>query len=282
MSGATSFTSVPIVDISGLRSPDRAERERVARRDRQGRRRSRVLLHQRRGRRRRVVRAHVGGDQGVLRAAARGEDALATSGCPNATAATCPRARKALATGKPELKEAFDTALDLPADDPDYLAGNPMLGPEHVAGPAGVRRCGDRLLRRGARGRAPVAVGVRGGAGRGSRHVLQARHQDAEPAAAHPLPVQPRCRGRPRHRRAHRLRVLHPAQADRAGPRGAQRRGRVDRRAARARHLRRQHRRHAGAVDQRRVRGDQPPGPQGAARSATRSRCSSTSTTTPR
>ena len=30
MSGATSFTSVPIVDISGLRSPDRAEREQVA------------------------------------------------------------------------------------------------------------------------------------------------------------------------------------------------------------------------------------------------------------
>jgi isopenicillin N synthase-like dioxygenase len=28
-----------------------------------------------------------------------------------------------------DLKEAFDTALDLPADDPDYLAGNPMLGP---------------------------------------------------------------------------------------------------------------------------------------------------------
>lgn len=30
---------------------------------------------------------------------------------------------------KPDLKEAFDTALDLPADDPDHLAGNPMLGP---------------------------------------------------------------------------------------------------------------------------------------------------------
>ncbi|MBB2772729.1 UNVERIFIED_ORG: isopenicillin N synthase-like dioxygenase [Mycolicibacterium obuense] len=29
----------------------------------------------------------------------------------------------------PDFKEAFDTALDLPADDPDYLAGNPMLGP---------------------------------------------------------------------------------------------------------------------------------------------------------
>src|SRR5258708_24089977 len=30
MSGGTSFTSVPIVDISGLRSPDRAQREQVA------------------------------------------------------------------------------------------------------------------------------------------------------------------------------------------------------------------------------------------------------------
>jgi isopenicillin N synthase-like dioxygenase len=28
-----------------------------------------------------------------------------------------------------DLKEAFDTGLDLPADDPDYVAGNRMLGP---------------------------------------------------------------------------------------------------------------------------------------------------------
>jgi isopenicillin N synthase-like dioxygenase len=32
-------------------------------------------------------------------------------------------------TGTADLKEAFDTALDLPPDDPDYVAGNPMLGP---------------------------------------------------------------------------------------------------------------------------------------------------------
>jgi len=31
--------------------------------------------------------------------------------------------------GITDLKEAFDTALDLPADDADYLAGNRMLGP---------------------------------------------------------------------------------------------------------------------------------------------------------
>jgi isopenicillin N synthase-like dioxygenase len=40
-----------------------------------------------------------------------------------------PAGEEGLATGMPEMKEAFDTALDLPADDPDYLAGNPMLGP---------------------------------------------------------------------------------------------------------------------------------------------------------
>ena len=149
-----------------------------------------------------------------------------------------------------------------PAARPRLSGGQPDARPEHVAGPRGVRRCGDGLLPRGARRRSRVAVGVRRGTGRGSRHVLQARHQDAG-APAHPLPVQPRCRGRPRHRRAHRLRMLHPAQAHRAWPRGAQRRGRLDRRAARARHLRRQHRRHAGTVDQRRIRGDQPPGPRG-------------------
>jgi len=31
--------------------------------------------------------------------------------------------------GKADLKEGFDTALDLPVEDVDYLAGNPLLGP---------------------------------------------------------------------------------------------------------------------------------------------------------
>jgi isopenicillin N synthase-like dioxygenase len=40
-----------------------------------------------------------------------------------------PVGEEGVETGMPDLKEAFDTALDLPADDPDHLAGNPMLGP---------------------------------------------------------------------------------------------------------------------------------------------------------
>ena len=57
-----------------------------------------------------------------------------------------PPGEEGLATGVPEMKEAFDTALDLPADDPDYLAGNPMLGPNTWPDLAGVRRRGDGLL----------------------------------------------------------------------------------------------------------------------------------------
>ena len=132
MSGATSFTSVPIVDISGLRSPDRAERERVA--------------------------AEIGRaarDIGFLYVSGSGVDDALFDDMLEATKeffalpleekmrsyiglSRCHRGyvpigeegiEQAGESGTPDLKEAFDTALDLPADDPDYLAGNPMLGP---------------------------------------------------------------------------------------------------------------------------------------------------------
>lgn len=48
-----------------------------------------------------------------------------------------PQGEEFYGEGGGDLKEAFDTAMDLPADDPDYLAGNRMLGPnvwpKHVA-----------------------------------------------------------------------------------------------------------------------------------------------------
>jgi isopenicillin N synthase-like dioxygenase len=128
MSGATSFTSIPVVDISGLRSPDRAERERVA--------------------------AEIGRaarDVGFLYVSGSGVDDALFDGMLEATKgffalpleekmrsyiglSRChrgyvPIGEEGVESGTPDLKEAFDTALDLPADDPDYLAGNPMLGP---------------------------------------------------------------------------------------------------------------------------------------------------------
>ncbi|MGV9803601.1 isopenicillin N synthase family dioxygenase [Mycobacterium sp. NPDC003449] len=128
MSNAMSFTSVPIVDISGLWSRDRAERERVA--------------------------AEIGraaSDVGFLYISGSGVDESLFDRMLEATKtffalpveekmrtyiglSRChrgyvPVGEEGMETGPPDLKEAFDTALDLPADDPDYLAGNPMLGP---------------------------------------------------------------------------------------------------------------------------------------------------------
>jgi isopenicillin N synthase-like dioxygenase len=122
------FTSVPIVDISGLRSPDRAERERVA--------------------------GEIGkaaGEVGFFYVSGAGVDdtlfdrMLASTkeffalplaekmrsyiGLSKCHRGYVPVGEEGVESGTPDLKEAFDTALDLPADDPDYVAGNPMLGP---------------------------------------------------------------------------------------------------------------------------------------------------------
>jgi isopenicillin N synthase-like dioxygenase len=128
MSGATSFTSVPIVDISGLHSPDRAQREQVA-----------AEL----GRAAREVGFFYVSGAGVddtlferMLAVTKEFFALPVEekmrtyiGLSRCHRGYVPPGEEGLATGMPETKEAFDTALDLPADDPDYVAGNPMLGP---------------------------------------------------------------------------------------------------------------------------------------------------------
>jgi isopenicillin N synthase-like dioxygenase len=40
-----------------------------------------------------------------------------------------PEGEEVFYTGSKDKKEAYDLSLDLPADDPDYRAGNPLLGP---------------------------------------------------------------------------------------------------------------------------------------------------------
>lgn len=128
MSGGTSFTSVPIIDISGLRSPEGAERKRVA--TEIGKAAAEVGFLYIRG---------AGIDDALfarMLAATKEFFALPLEekmryyiGLSTCHRGYVPPGEEGLATGMPEMKEAFDTALDLPADDPDYLAGNPMLGP---------------------------------------------------------------------------------------------------------------------------------------------------------
>jgi isopenicillin N synthase-like dioxygenase len=128
MSAATSFTSVPVVDISGLRSTDRTEREGVAAEI--GKAASDVGFFY-------ISGAAI--DDALfdrLLAATKEFFALPLEekmrsyiGLSKCHRGYVPVGEEGVETGTPDLKEAFDTALDLPADDPDYLAGNPMLGP---------------------------------------------------------------------------------------------------------------------------------------------------------
>lgn len=128
MSGATSFTSVPVIDIGGLRSPDLAVREQAA---------GTV------GKAARDVGFLYVSNAGVedilfdrLLASTKEFFALPIEekmrsyiGLSRCHRGYVPVGEEGVETGMPDLKEAFDTALDLPADDPDHLAGNPMLGP---------------------------------------------------------------------------------------------------------------------------------------------------------
>jgi isopenicillin N synthase-like dioxygenase len=128
MSGMTSFTSVPIVDVSGLRSSDRAERDRVA---------AEIGAAARE-----VGFLYVSGsgiDEALfdrMLAATKEFFALPVDekmrsyiGLSRCHRGYVPAGEEGVEAGMPDFKEAFDTALELPADDPDYLAGNPMLGP---------------------------------------------------------------------------------------------------------------------------------------------------------
>ena len=131
MTGMTSFTSVPIVDVGGLRSSDAAERNRVS---------AEI------GRAAAEVGFFYGSGSGVdestfdrMLAATKEFFALpleekmrsyiGLSRCHRGYVPIGEEGVETAADAVPDLKEAFDTALDLPADDPDYLAGNPMLGP---------------------------------------------------------------------------------------------------------------------------------------------------------
>ena len=128
MSGATSFTSIPVVDISGLRSPDRTERERVAAEIGAAAREVGFLY---------IIGSGI--DEALFdRMLAATKDFFALPleekmrsyiGLSRCHRGYVPVGEEGVETGTPDVKEAFDTALDLPADDPDYLEGNPMLGP---------------------------------------------------------------------------------------------------------------------------------------------------------
>lgn len=124
----TNFSEIPLVDVSGLRSTNPDERmAAVTELDRAAR------------------------DVGFIYIAGHGVPEKTVDGLKQAAKALfalpidtkmdyyigkssnhrgyVPQGEEFYGEGGGDLKEAFDTALDLPADDQDYLAGNRMLGP---------------------------------------------------------------------------------------------------------------------------------------------------------
>jgi len=128
MSGVGFFTQVPVVDVSGLRSPDAAHRHEVV--DQLGQAGREVgfcyvtgtavapaLFDALLDATRRFF---------VLPMAEKMRHYIGNSTCHRGYV---PEGEEVFSGGTHDRKEAFDTGLELPADDPDHLAGNPMLGP---------------------------------------------------------------------------------------------------------------------------------------------------------
>ncbi|MCV7284659.1 isopenicillin N synthase family oxygenase [Mycolicibacterium wolinskyi] len=128
MSGATSFTEVPIVDISGLLSADRSEQGRVAAEIGKAAREVGFFYISGTGMPEALFDTMLSAVKEFF-ALPIEEKMRSYIGLSRCHRGYVPVGEEGLETGTPDLKEAFDTALDLPADDPDYLADNPMLGP---------------------------------------------------------------------------------------------------------------------------------------------------------
>ncbi|MEZ5875649.1 MAG: 2-oxoglutarate and iron-dependent oxygenase domain-containing protein [Hyphomicrobiales bacterium] len=126
----SAFTELPIVDISGLLSgdPDRAQ----ATADQLGRAAREVGFCYVSGH---GIAPSVFSD--LTSASARFfalpvEDKMkAYIGLSRNHRGYVPEGEEVFAGGTKDRKEAFDLSIDLPADDPDYVAGNPLLGPNN-------------------------------------------------------------------------------------------------------------------------------------------------------
>ncbi|RMI28071.1 isopenicillin N synthase family dioxygenase [Nocardia stercoris] len=130
MSGLTSFTSVPVVDISGLRSGEPADRAAVAAEIGRAAREVGFFYISGTGLDPALFDTMLAATEEffALPLDRKMASYIGLSSCHRGYVPTGEEGDHSPGS-KPDLKEAFDTALDLPADDPDHLAGNPMLGP---------------------------------------------------------------------------------------------------------------------------------------------------------
>ncbi len=138
MSPLHDFSSLPVVDIRGLRTGSPQDAAQVADRLRRAARETGFLY----------VTGH-GVPQALFdRLLARTREFFALPaeekmrtyiGLSHDHRGYVPEGEEVFAGGTPDRKEAFDLSADLPPDDPDHLAGNPLLGPNQWPSVPGFR-----------------------------------------------------------------------------------------------------------------------------------------------
>ncbi len=128
MSDKSPFSSIPVVDISKLYDGTRAEQQAAA--DELGKAARDVGFVYVKG-----ARIDEALFEGVLDCAKRffalpyEEKMKVYIGNSWCHRGYVPEGEETFASGTKDKKEAYDLSIDLPADDPEYLAGNPLLGP---------------------------------------------------------------------------------------------------------------------------------------------------------
>jgi isopenicillin N synthase-like dioxygenase len=139
MTQGSTFSAIPIVDVSALRDGTLAGQARVAEELGRAAREVGFLYVSGTG-------IDAGTFEGVLDAARRffalpiEKKMEVYIGRSRNHRGYVPEGEEVFAGGTKDKKEAFDLALDLPADDPDFLAGNPLLGPNQWPDLPGFRQ----------------------------------------------------------------------------------------------------------------------------------------------
>jgi isopenicillin N synthase-like dioxygenase len=136
------FERLPLVDVSGLESSELATRRQTAQELDHAARHAGFFYVRQHGLSQLLVRG--------LESAARDFFALPEAvkqryhiGGSRNHRGYVPPGEEVFYAGSKDSKEAFDLSLDLPADDPDYLAGNRLLGPNRW--PSEVRAFRERV-----------------------------------------------------------------------------------------------------------------------------------------
>lgn len=138
MSGLTGFNALTVVDVSGLRSSDPAAHAAVAAQLGRAAREVGFLYITGHGIAPSMFDDLIAATQAffALPLARKMEVYIGNS---TNHRGYVPEGEEVYAGGSKDAKEAYDLSLDLPADDPDYLAGNPLLGPNQWPSLPGFR-----------------------------------------------------------------------------------------------------------------------------------------------